>query len=79
MEDRSKLLRELQNKLLDKIYGTNGIDFLIKDSKMAEDYFKNKIPRVIDENSYMDFIKHFLYIDPFKKGIIRHWIILTWI
>ncbi|KJE49905.1 MULTISPECIES: ATP-dependent helicase [Acidiplasma] len=67
MEDRSKLLRELQNKLLDKIYGTNGIDFLIKDSKMAEDYFKNKIPRVIDENSYMDFIKHFLYIDPFKK------------
>ena len=67
MEDRSKLLKDLRSKLLDKIYGTEGIDFLIKDSKMVENYFKNKVPRVTDEESYIEFSRHFLYIDPFKK------------
>ncbi|MEM0139928.1 MAG: ATP-dependent helicase [Ferroplasma sp.] len=66
MEDRSKLLRELRSHLMDKIYGTEDIEFLIKDSKTAENYFRNKIPAVSDKDSYMDFIKHFLYIDPFK-------------
>ncbi len=67
MEDRSKLLKDLRSKLLDKIYGTGGIDFLIKDSKLVENYFKNKIPQVRDEESYMEFARHFLYIDPFRK------------
>ncbi len=67
MEDRSKLLRELQNKLLDKIYGTNGIDFIVKDSKMCENYFKNKIPEVRNMDDYVNFIDHFFYIDPFKR------------
>ena len=66
MEDRSKLLKELQNKLLDRIYGTEGIDFLIKDSKLVENYFKNKIPDIKDKNTYIKFSGHFLYIDPFK-------------
>ncbi len=67
MEDRSKLLKDLRSKLLDKIYGTEGIDFLIKDSKLVENYFRNKIPQVTDEESYVEFARHFLYIDPFKK------------
>jgi ATP-dependent Lhr-like helicase len=67
MEDRSKLLKDLRSKLLDKIYGTEGIDFLIKDSKLVENYFKNKIPAVNDRDSYIEFARHFLYIDPFKK------------
>ncbi len=67
MEDRSKLLKDLRSKLLDKIYGTEGIDFLIKDSKLVENYFKNKIPAVNDRESYIEFAQHFLYIDPFKK------------
>lgn len=67
MEDRSRLLKELRSKLLDKIYGTEGIDFLIKDSKLVENYFKNKIPAINSIESYMEFAEHFLYIDPFKK------------
>jgi ATP-dependent Lhr-like helicase len=67
MEDRSKLLKELRSKLLDKIYGTEGIDFLIKDSKLVENYFKNKVPAVMDRESYLEFSRHFLYIDPFKR------------
>ncbi len=66
MEDRSKLLKELQNKLLDRIYGTEGIDFLIKDSKIVENYFRNNIPDVTDKYTYIKFSEHFLYIDPFK-------------
>jgi len=67
MEDRSKLLKELQNKLLDRIYGTEGIDFLIKDSKLVENYFKNNIPDIKDKDTYIKFSEHFLYIDPFKN------------
>ncbi|WP_337860489.1 ATP-dependent helicase [Ferroplasma sp.] len=66
MEDRSKLLRELRSKLLDKIYGTEGIDFLIKDSKLVENYFKNKVPSISDIDDYLEFASHFLYIDPFR-------------
>ncbi len=67
MEDRSKLLKELRSKLLDKIYGTEGIDFLIKDSKLVENYFKNRIPSIQDLDNYMEFLHHFLYVDPFRK------------
>ncbi len=67
MEDRSKLLKELRSKLLDKIYGTEGIEFLIKDSKLVENYFKNKLPAIQDIESYREFLEHFLYVDPFRK------------
>jgi ATP-dependent Lhr-like helicase len=66
MEDRSKLLRELRSKLLDKIYGMENIDFLIKDSKLVENYFKNKVPAISGMEDYLEFSRHFLYIDPFR-------------
>ena len=66
MEDKSRLLREFQNKLLDKIYG-NSINFIINDSKLVENYYKNRIPTINNIESYMAFARHFLYIDPFKR------------
>ncbi|AAT43465.1 ATP-dependent helicase [Picrophilus oshimae] len=66
MEDKSKLLREFQNKLLDKIYGSS-INFLVNDARLVENYYKNNVPRIDSIESYMDFARHFPYIDPFKR------------
>lgn len=67
MEDRSKLLKELQGKILDKIYGSEKISFIFTDIKIPENYFKNKVPRIEDERSYESFLRHFFYIDPKKN------------
>ncbi len=69
MEDRSKLLRELQSKILDKVYGPDEIRFLIKDQKSVEKYYESKVPRITDYDSYMEMCNHFLTIDPFKNRI----------
>ncbi len=69
MEDRSKLLRELQTKILDKVYGPNEIRFLIKDQKTVEKYYESKVPRITDYVSYLEVCSHFLTIDPFKNRV----------
>lgn len=66
MEDRSKLLKELQSKIIDKVFGEQKIQFIFNDSKVVENYFKSKVPRVRDEESYAALTEHFLYIDPFR-------------
>ncbi|MGP6293968.1 ATP-dependent helicase [Caldiplasma sukawensis] len=63
MEDRAKLMRELQSRILDRVYGTELMDFKIKDSKIVEEYFKNKIPSVHDEDSYLKLLEYFPFID----------------
>ncbi len=67
MEDRSKLLRELQSKIIDKMYGGQEIRFLIQDSKISERYFLDKIPKIGSATDIDLFMDHFLYIDPFKS------------
>ena len=67
MEDRAHLLRELQGKILDKIYGSGNIRVLVPDQKKVEEYFRLKVPRITDPESYMAFAEHFLYFDPFKN------------
>ena len=66
MEDRSKLLKELQSKIIDRVFGEQKIRFLFNDSKVVENYFRSKVPRIADEESYLAFADHFLYIDPFR-------------
>jgi len=67
MEDRSKLLRELQSKIIDKMYGGQEIRFLVQDAKASERYFLDKIPKISSPEDADLFIDHFLYIDPFKS------------
>ena len=67
MEDRSKLLKELQGRILDKIYGSQEIRFLIQEQSTVDEYFKTKVPVVEGIESYEDLSKHFLVIDPFRN------------
>lgn len=67
MEDRSKLLKELQGRILDKIYGSEEVRFLIQDQSAVDEYFRSKVPQVNDLESYEDLARHFLFFDPFKN------------
>ncbi len=67
MEDRSKLLKELQGRILDKIYGSQEIRFLIQDQATVDQYYKSKVPPINDLQSYEDFARHFLVFDPFRN------------
>ena len=67
MEDRSKLLKELQSKILDKVYGSQELRFLIQDQQEVDLYFKSKVPRIVDEESYVEAARHFLWFDPFRN------------
>ncbi len=69
MEDKSRLLRELQSKILEKVYGSSSISFLINDKRTGENYFRSKVPKIEDEESFNRFLAHFLYIDPFRNRI----------
>ncbi len=69
MEDRSRILKELQSKILDKIYGSENVKFLFSDPKVIENYYSQKAPRVEDEDSYEELLHHFPYIDPFKNRV----------
>ena len=67
MEDRSKLLKELQGRILDKIYGTQEMRFLIQEQATVDQYYKSKVPQINDLESYEDFARHFLVFDPFRN------------
>lgn len=67
MEDRSKLLRELQGKILDRIYSQDALTFKFKDAKMVENYFMNRVPRINDPADIPRFIDHFLFVDPLRN------------
>ncbi|MCL4328164.1 MAG: ATP-dependent helicase [Candidatus Thermoplasmatota archaeon] len=67
MEDRAKLLRQLQSKILEKVYGSEAVRFLIQDPRTVEMYFASKVPRIKDPESYQEFLRYFLYVDPFKN------------
>lgn len=67
MEDRSKILKELQSKILDKIYGSEKVKFIFSDPKEIDNYYFRKAPTIEDRDTYEDFLHYFPYIDPFKN------------
>jgi ATP-dependent Lhr-like helicase len=67
MEDRSKLLKELQGKILDKIYSGGEISFMFRDPHMVENYFLNKIPKINSPEDLIAFYNHFLTVDPMRN------------
>lgn len=67
MEDRSKLLKELQGRILDKIYGSQEVRFLIQEQSSVDQYFRSKVPVVDDIESYEELAHHFLFFDPFRN------------
>ncbi|EQB65767.1 MAG: hypothetical protein AMDU1_APLC00111G0001, partial [Thermoplasmatales archaeon A-plasma] len=69
MEDRSKLLKELQSRILDKVYGSQDMHFLFQSQQEVDEYFRSKVPRINDEASYEKAALHFLWIDPFKNRV----------
>lgn len=69
MEDRARLLRELQSKILEKVYGSSSLTFLVNDRNVSDSYFRSKVPIIVDENSFEEFLKHFLFVDPFRNKV----------
>ena len=67
MEDRSKLLKELQGKILDKIYSGGEISFMFRDPHIVENYFLNKIPKINTPADLIAFYNHFLTVDPMRN------------
>lgn len=66
MEDRAKLLRELQGKILDKIYGDRTVRFLVDNVRTVEQFYRSKAGTIRGKDDIERFAKHFLYIDPFR-------------
>lgn len=67
MEDRAKMLRELQGKILDKIYGQKNLQFIVNDHKTVENYFASKVPRISNKDDIEKFAKHFVFIDAIRN------------
>lgn len=63
MEDRARLLRELQSRIVDKIYSTERKDFIIKDPRLVENYFSSKVPKISSYENFLKFINYFPYFD----------------
>ncbi len=63
MEDRAKLLRELQSRIVDRVYGTEYMDFKIKDHRIVDLFYSSKVPRVSDEESMKELFEFFPYVD----------------
>ncbi len=63
MEDRSRMLRELQSKMLSQIYGTDQVSFMFNDQKSVDDYFSRKVPVVSGYDSLIVFSRYFPYMD----------------
>jgi ATP-dependent Lhr-like helicase len=67
MEERSKLMKELQSRIVDRVYGTDYMDFKIKDPKVVERFYISKVPQVSDRESYLRLIEHFPMVDITKS------------
>lgn len=66
MEERAKLLKELQSRIVDRVYGTDYMDFKIKDPKVVERYYVSKAPPVSDLNSLLENSDHFPMTDLYR-------------
>ncbi len=63
MEERAKLLKELQSRIVDRVYGTDYMDFKIKDPKIVERFYVSKAPPVMDMESLIENSRHFPMTD----------------
>ncbi len=67
MEDRARLLRELQSRIVDKIYSNERKDFIIRDPRLVENFFASKVPRVENYEDFIKFSKYFPYFDVMRN------------
>ncbi len=67
MEDRSKILKDLQGKILDRIYSGNTISFMFREAKVVENYFLSKVPKIASKEDLVRNIDHFLFVDPLRN------------
>ena len=67
MEERAKLMKELQSRIVDRVYGTEYMDFKIKDPRIVDNFYKSKVPEVVDSESYIELCRHFPMVDITKS------------
>ena len=67
MEERAKLMKELQSRIVDRVYGTEYMDFKIKDPRIVDNFYRSKVPPVNDAESYMELCRHFLWRHPLSS------------
>jgi ATP-dependent Lhr-like helicase len=67
MEERAKLMKELQSRIVDRVYGTEYMDFKIKDPRIVDNFYRSKVPPVSDMESYMELCRHFPMVDITKS------------
>lgn len=67
MEDRAKLLRELQSRIIDKTYGSEYTDFKIREPSKVEAFYSKKVKRITNEYDLIDLFSHFPFMDISKS------------
>ncbi|MGP6239098.1 ATP-dependent helicase [Cuniculiplasma sp. SKW4] len=63
MEDRAKLLRELQSRIVDKTYGSEFTDFKIREPSKVDAFYAAKVERIKNEVDLMTLFEHFPFAD----------------
>ncbi len=63
MEDRAKLLRELQSRIVDKAYGSEYMDFKIREPARVEAFYSSRVPIVENEDDLIQLFSYFPYMD----------------
>ncbi len=63
MEDRAKLLRDLQSRIVDRVYGSEYMDFKIKDHRIVDMFYSARVPRPSDQESLLELFRYFPYMD----------------
>lgn len=66
MEERAKLLKELQSRIVDRVYGTDYMDFKIRDPTVVDRFYVSKVPRVSDLDSLLINSDHFPMTDLYR-------------
>ncbi|MCL4345726.1 MAG: ATP-dependent helicase [Candidatus Thermoplasmatota archaeon] len=63
MEDRAKLLRELQSRIVDKTYGSEYMDFKIREPSRVEAFYTSKVKRIENRDDLIDLFEYFPFVD----------------
>ena len=66
MEERAKLMKELQSRIVDRVYGTEFMDFKVKDPRIVQRYYESKVPLVADRDSFMKNSQYFPMTDLYR-------------
>ncbi|MHB1439775.1 MAG: ATP-dependent helicase [Cuniculiplasma sp.] len=67
MEERSKLMKELQSRIVDRVYGTEYMDFSVKDPRVVENFYRSRVPHIEERETYLQLCRHFPMVDITKS------------